>query len=295
MSTTSVLYIVTVLATGLIILALLRLLMRRVESQRREKVQDRDDFMAVATTSPLKRPLGKAREIALHSVATRFTVLRRFVTLLLLVILLVILSLPFLGQIPTAMISLLVGSTAVIVGIAAKPFIENLIAGVVITFSRPFHTGDTVLIDDKYGSVEDITMTHTIVKIWDWRRYVVPNAQMITKDFINLTLGDPFHWTYVEFWVSPDADLEIVREKAIAAAEQSDFFANYEPPRFWVMELGKEAIRCWVAAWANTPADAWSLKNEIRTELAGQLRKLGVTPHRFVLDIDGWKGTKKSG
>lgn len=82
------LYIVVVLVTGLTGLALLRLAMQRLESQRREKFQDRDEFLAVATTSPLKRPLGEAREIALHSVKSRFTVLRRFITLLLIVILL---------------------------------------------------------------------------------------------------------------------------------------------------------------------------------------------------------------
>lgn len=278
-------YLAITFVIGVIVLGLLRRLLRRVEDERRERVEGRQDFQAISTRSPQKGPLMKAREIALASVESRFSIVRRFLTLAVVLIWLLALSFPFLGMVPTAAISLLIGSTAIIVGIAARPFIENMIAGIVITFSRPFATGDTVTIDGNYGTVEDITMTHTIVKLWNWRRYVIPNAQMLTKEFTNLTLHDPYQWVHVEFWVSSDAELDVVQEKAIEAAASSKYFSNYEPPRFWVIEMGKEAIRCWVAAWADSPTDAWQLTNDIRTELAKQLRILKITPHRFVLEV----------
>ena len=41
-------------------------------------------------------------------------------------------------------------------------------AGVVIAFSQPLRIGDTVLIEGNWGKVEDISLTYSIIRIWDW-------------------------------------------------------------------------------------------------------------------------------
>jgi len=210
---------------------------------------------------------------------------RRFAVTAIVLAWIAALSFPFLGAVPATLVSVLAGFAGIILGIAAKPFIENLICGIVLTFSGSIYVGDTVLIDGNYGTIEDITVTHTIVKIWDWRRYVIPNAKMVTAKFVNLTLNDSYQWCRVEFWVAPDADLDVIKEKAVEAATSSPFFAHFELPRFWVMEMGKEGLRCWVAAWAASPLDAWQLSNDIRTRLSKDFQTMGVAPHRFNLDL----------
>lgn len=55
----------------------------------------------------------------------------------------------------------------------------------VISFSKHFLTGDTVTLDSQYGTIEDISLTHTTIKLWDWQRYVVPNHRMLSKEVIN--------------------------------------------------------------------------------------------------------------
>jgi small-conductance mechanosensitive channel len=192
------------------------------------------------------------------------------------------LSIPLARNMSAAFISFIFGVTTVVVGIAAKPFIENIIGGLVISFAQPIRIGDTVLMDQKmYGTVEDISLTFTVVKLWDWRRFVVPNHRMLEKEFINLSLVDRYTWSYVEFWVSHDADLVEVKALAIMAAKEAPHFASHESPAFWVMELGERGVKCWVAAWANTPSQAWELKHEIRTALAQALRRRGIQCHAY--------------
>ena len=75
-----------------------------------------------------------------------------------------------------------------------------------------------------------------------------------------------------------EAHIEALAKEATAA---SGAFVDYEDPSFWVMEMGKDGIRCWVAGWADTPADAWTLTHDVRTKLSMALHANGITCHSF--------------
>jgi small-conductance mechanosensitive channel len=217
----------------------------------------------------------------MESIETRFNMMRRVLLPALGALLLFVLVIPLLSGAPSALLSLLVAVVAVVAGIAARPFLENLMAGVIISFTQPVRIGDTVLVDGFFGTIENISLTHTTLKVWDWRRYMVPNSAMLAKEFVNYSIIDRFQWAYVEFWVDPRTDLDEVRDIATKAALTSPRFADYEEPRFWVMEMGKEGVRCWVAAWADTPSDAWQLGHDIRTELVRRFRDSSIRTHGY--------------
>lgn len=265
---------VTLLGAGVLLRILIGL--ARAARRNKESVKDRRRFDAVYTDTPLDDPLARARSRALNSIDAQFTVTRRALVPLVLFLTLCALMLPFLQKIPATFVSVAIAAITLVAGIAARPFVENAIAGVVISTSRLINIGDTVKIGEYYGTVEDITATHTSVKIWDWRRFIVPNAEMLRSSFVNYSLYDRFVWASVEFWVSYDADLDRVRELSIASAKSSKRFAGYEEPEFWVMGMDKDGVRCMTAAWADTPADAWMLTHDIRTALVTDLNREGI-------------------
>lgn len=271
---------------GIIALLWLQRVIRLAEAHRANRVERIKRFDAIRTDSPIDDPTAEARERGIESITTRFAIMRRALLPGLALTIVLLLGLPLLTGAPATIVSLLVAVVAVIVGIAAKPLLENLFAGIVISFSQPIRIGDTVLIDGKYGTIEDISITHTTVKIWDWRRYMVPNHQMIAKEFINYSIIDRYQWAYVEFWVAPESDLEQVRDIAIASAQSSRYYAGYEEPRFWIMELAKEGVRCWIAAWASSPTAAWQLMHEVRTELVQRLHIAGIRTHAYRYQLD---------
>ena len=192
---------------------------------------------------------------------------------------LIAVTFPFVDQLPQAVISILVGSAAIITGMAAKPFIENFLSGIAITSSKMLNIGDTILMNGNYGTIEDISPTHTVVKLWDWRRFVIPNTKMINQEFVNYSLQDKWLWAHIEFFVSPDSDLQQVKELAEGAARKSRHFKSVEGPAFWVMDSEKDSIKCWLAAWASSPGEAWELKADMRTELILQFQQAGIKSH----------------
>ena len=267
----------------LVVVVLLILLLRRAERRHRDRVRKTDHSPPIETQSPIKHPVKDARRHALKSVKVRYSVIRHVLMGLALVLVLLGASFPLLGTVPATLLSGLLATFSIMIGIIARPVLENLVAGLMLTLSRAISVSDTVIINDHYGTIEDITATHMVVKRWDWRRYVIPNAKVMTTDFLNLTLRDDFQWARVEFWVASDADIDKVEAEAIASAKEASKIATHEPPHFWHVEMGKEGVRCWVTAWADSPSDAWDLKHEIRMNLMRRLTACGIPSHRHNL------------
>lgn len=280
------LYFSIVIPLGVVLLWLAKRQINRVEKARRKSVFGRKGFESIKTRTPLKRPFRETREAAIESVENRFSIIRKLSVIVIATLWILALIFPFLNSIPANLISIMVGAFSVIIGIAARTFIENLIAGIVISFSQPIKVGDTVSVDNHYGTIEDITITHTIIKMWNWRRYIIPNSRMLEKDFVNMSINDRYQWAHVEFHIAYSVDYKLIKQIAVKAAKESKHYADYEEPSFWIMEMGEKSYKCWLAAWANTASDAWELKNELRTNLVSGMAENNIKTHIYEMSMD---------
>src|SRR5262249_27381809 len=53
------------------------------------------------------------------------------------------------------------GIVGLTIGFAAKDSLSNVMAGFLILWDKPFHSGDWITLGDRYGKVEEITMRTT--------------------------------------------------------------------------------------------------------------------------------------
>lgn len=272
-------YTTVVIVIGVVTALSINRRVRQLQRERKDYVQQIDQFESVETETPHPHPRRVARRRGIRSIDTRYRFIRGGVFIFILLIVLLLVSVPLLEAMPAAYVSIIAGLVTLIVGIAARPFIENLIAGVVISLGQSIRIGDTVLIDGHYGTVEKLTLTYTILKVWDWRRYIIPNQRLLQKEFENLSLVDSYQWAYVEFWVEPNADLDWLEKEVLSTIRQCPSFQNYEDPAFWVMGLEREAIKCWAAAWATSPPEGWNLKSEMRQGISALLKEKGLRTH----------------
>lgn len=280
-------YLAAVLLGGMFVWFTLSTLLTRIEAKRAKKIEAMQRFEPVRSGSPIENKTESARASALKGLGNSFSIIRRTLLSLIVLIWAILALLPFLGGFPKSVLSVFGAAGAVLVGIAARPFLENIIAGYVVTFSKQFSTGDTILIDDYYGTIEDITPIHTVIKLWDWRRYVVPNSRMLTKEAVHYSKREGLLWALLKFNVAYDADLDEVEAIALKAGNESQFKTGDENARFWVMGLGRESVECWLAVWAKGPLDAWSLRAEMGGVVARRMRDAGIDSHSYEVRQDG--------
>ena len=185
----------------------------KIKSNRSKRIRKLDSFDSIETSAPDDSSGFAEIDAAVGNIENRFSIIGKVTVFLIVTIWAIALAFPFLNSIPAALISTLVAIFSVVLGIAARPLIENIIAGVVISFSKAIRVGDTVVIDEHYGTVEDISLNHTIIKLWNWKRLIIPSSKMLSKEVLNLTYHDSYIWVHIAFYVSYDTNLDQVKHR----------------------------------------------------------------------------------
>jgi small-conductance mechanosensitive channel len=145
-----------------------------------------------------------------RQVETRIDILARSIVTITVIIstALALMTFPAIRAIGTGLLAS-AGVAGIVVGLAARPLFENLVAGVQIALTQPIRIDDVVIVEGEFGHVEEIGATYVVVKIWDQRRMVLPLTYFIEKPFQNWTrtgaaLMGPVY-LYLDYTVPVDA------------------------------------------------------------------------------------------
>ena len=79
------------------------------------------------------------------------------------------------------------GVTAIVLGFAFKDIGENLLAGIMLAFNRPFNIGNVIEIDGFVGTVKALQLRSTHLRTFDGRDIYIPNSSLIKNPLINYT------------------------------------------------------------------------------------------------------------
>lgn len=101
-----------------------------------------------------------------------------------------------LGGIATGLLTA-AGASAVVLGFAFKDIGENFIAGIILSFNRPFNINDTVEVGDNFGKVKALEFRYTKLKTFDGKDVYIPNSDVITEPVTNFTEDGFFRWDFI--------------------------------------------------------------------------------------------------
>lgn len=79
------------------------------------------------------------------------------------------------------------GFAGVVVGLAAQRTLASILAGIQLSITQPIRIGDEVLVENEFGTIEEITLTYVVVRVWDERRLIVPMTRFLEQPFQNWT------------------------------------------------------------------------------------------------------------
>ncbi|MGC1480302.1 MAG: mechanosensitive ion channel family protein [Chthoniobacterales bacterium] len=154
--------------------------------------------------------MDEADNLKARRVYTQVHVLRKVVitVLVLLGLASMLMVFPSVRQFGTSILAS-AGIAGIILGIAAQKSLANFIAGFQIAITQPIRIEDAVVVEGEWGWIEEVTLSYVVVRIWDWRRLVLPITYFVEKPFQNWTrtsgniLGSVF--LYVDYSIPLDA------------------------------------------------------------------------------------------
>lgn len=117
-----------------------------------------------------------------------------------------------------------VGLSGIIIGFAAQRSISNLLAGFQIAFTQPIRIDDAVIAEGEFGTVEEITLTYVVLKLWDERRMVLPINYFIEKPFQNWTRTSSELLGTVILFTDYNLPVESIRTELTRLLQQSKYW-----------------------------------------------------------------------
>ncbi len=158
------------------------------------------------------------------------------------------------------------GIAGLVIGMAARPTLSNLLAGVQIALTEPIRLEDVVIVEGEWGWIEEITTTYVVVRIWDLRRLVVPISYFIEHPFQNWTrvtadlLGTVF--LYTDYTVP----VEEIRQELLRILKSTDMWDG----KAWVLQVTNASEHTMELRALMSSADSptsWNLRCLVREKL----------------------------
>jgi small-conductance mechanosensitive channel len=158
------------------------------------------------------------------------------------------------------------GLAGLAVGLAAKPVLGNLIAGLQIALTQPIRIDDVVVIEGEWGKIEEITSTYVVVSIWDERRLVVPLQYFIENPFQNWTRTNSQVLGSAMLWFDYGLPLDPLRAEMERLCKQAVEWDG-RVCVLQVVETNDKAMQLRALASSSNSSKSWDLRCKIREGL----------------------------
>lgn len=179
------------------------------------------------------------------------------------------------------------GIIALIAGFAAQEALANIVGGLFIIAFKPFKIGDRVQVTSAMGgTVVDITLRHTVIRNFENKMIVIPNAIMNKEKIINYNLGELKCCERIEIGIAYDSDIDLA--KKIMQEECENHSLIYDNRSLSERRAGRPkvktalialndfsiTVRAW--AWARNYSEAFSLKCDVLESIKKRFDKEGI-------------------
>jgi small-conductance mechanosensitive channel len=169
------------------------------------------------------------------------------------------------------------GIAGLAIGLAAQKSLSTLFAGIQLSITQPMRIGDTVIIENEWGWIEEITLTYVVVKVWDLRRLVIPITQFLEKPFQNWSKVSPEILGTAELYVDFRTNVPGVRAELKRVLEQeSNGLWDGKVQGLQVTDLSERTMKLRALVSAADSGKAFELRCIVREKLVAYLQ---AQPH----------------
>ena len=163
------------------------------------------------------------------------------------------------------------GAASVVVGLALQPILKNRFAGLQLAVTQPIRLDDALLIEGEWGNVEEITATYVVVRIWDWRRMILPLSYFMEHPFQNWTRESASLIGTVMIYLDYTVPVDVLRARVEEIAASSPLWDG-KVVNVQVTDFKETAMEVRILVSASNSGRAFDLRCEVRERLASFLQ-----------------------
>jgi len=145
------------------------------------------------------------------------------------------------------------GFLGIVLGLAAQSSLGNVFAGLVLVFSQALRVGDMVEYEGEVAVIEDISLTHTILRLRDGRTIVIPNSNMLNSRIVSYTMPEEKVAATITVGISYESDLNDAIKAMLEAARDHPKVLKNPAPQVIITGFGDFSINLKLLAWISDP------------------------------------------
>jgi small-conductance mechanosensitive channel len=200
-------------------------------------------------------------------IQTQFQMIHRIVVVLVVIVTLsiMLMTIPAIKHIGVSLLAS-AGLAGLVVGMAMKPTLSSLIAGIQIALTQPIRLEDVVVVQGEWGWIEEIGTTYVVVRIWDLRRLIVPLSYFIEQPFQNWTRTSADLLAYVYLNMDYTVPIEEVRKELRRICESTKLWKG-QVCAVQASDSTERTMQVRALMDARNSSDAWDLRCLVREKL----------------------------
>jgi small-conductance mechanosensitive channel len=171
--------------------------------------------------------------------------------------------------------SLFVGA---LVTIGSGGTIGNLLAGILLTYTRAFRVGEVVSIDSAYGKVTETTLLTTRLITVGNKQVTIPNSKILTGAVTNYCAHGPGHAValIVTATIGYDVDWRTVHKLLIEGASRTKQIITDPAPKVLEQAFGNYSVEYHLRAWTNTSEVIFDIHADLRRNILDAFAEAGI-------------------
>lgn len=145
------------------------------------------------------------------------------------------------------------GAFGLAIGFGMQKTIGNLIAGIILLMDRSIKPGDVIVVGDTYGWVNKIGVRAVSVLTREGKEHLIPNEDLMTREVENWSYSNKNVRISIPVGVSYNTDMDQAIEVMTQACVDVPRVLNHPKPVVWMLEFGDNSVNFEIRCWINDP------------------------------------------
>jgi small conductance mechanosensitive channel len=177
--------------------------------------------------------------------------------------------------VPTASLLAALGAAGLAIGLALQGSLANIAAGVLLMIFRPFRVGDFIEAAGVSGTVQRMSLMHTVLYSPDNCEVTVPNGKILGDAITNYSALDKRRLDLV-IGIGYSDDVDQAMSIATDALSDEKRVLRDPEPVVALLELADSSVNLAIRPWV-APTDYWAVKFALQREIKMRFDAAGVS------------------
>ncbi len=175
-----------------------------------------------------------------------------------------------------AKLTLMLSALGVGIGFGLQSIVNNFVSGLILLFERPVRVGDIIEIGGEWAEIQRIGIRATTVRTFNQADLIIPNADLISNQVTNWTLGNRQIRLIIPVGVAYGSDVPLVMKTMFECTKEVSMVVASPPPQVLFLRFGESSLDFELRVWVWDADHKLTVSSELHQKIDRRFREENI-------------------